>query len=64
MKYVTKDTILEGMINLVGFFWGPDDQKCSLPVLLRFVVWVCEKLFLGVLTKIKIFFSQKRFKLF
>jgi hypothetical protein len=48
------------MINLVGFFWGPDDQKCSLPVLLRFVVWGSERLFLGVLTKIKkIFFLKK-----
>jgi len=27
------------MINLVGDFWGPDDQKCLLRVLLRFEVW-------------------------
>ena len=39
------------MINLVGVFRGPDDQKCSLPILLSFVVWGSEKLFLGVLTK-------------
>jgi len=37
------------MINLVSFFWGPDDQKCFQRVLLGFVVWVSEKLFLGVL---------------
>jgi len=47
------------MINLVEVFWGPDDQKCSLRVLLRSVVWWSEKLFLGVLTQIKIFFSEK-----
>jgi hypothetical protein len=48
------------MINLVGAFWGPDNQKYSLPVLLRFVVWGSEKLFLGFLTKIKkIFFLKK-----
>ena len=39
------------MINLVGVFWGPDDQKCFLRVLLGYVVWGSEKLFLGVLTK-------------
>jgi hypothetical protein len=43
------------MINLVGVFWGPDDQKCFLRVLLEFVDWGSEKLFLGVLTKNKIF---------
>ena len=44
------------MINLVGVFWGPDDQKCFLRVLLGFVDWGSEKLFLGVLkTKNKIF---------
>jgi len=32
-------------------FVGPDDQKCFQRVLLRFVVWGSEKLFLGVLTK-------------
>ena len=45
-------------------FWGPDDQKYSLRVLLRFVVQGSEKLLLGVLTQIKIFFSKKRFRLF
>ncbi len=43
------------MINLVGFFGGPNDQKCFLRVLLGFVDWGYEKLFLGVLTKNKIF---------
>jgi len=43
------------MINLVGVFWGSDDQKCFLRVLLGFVDWRPEKLFLGVLTKNKIF---------
>ena len=43
------------MINLVGVFWGPDDQKCFLRVLLGFVDWVSEELFLEVLTKNKIF---------
>jgi len=43
------------MINLVGVFWGPDDQKCFLQVSLGFVDWGSEKLFLGVLTKNKIF---------
>jgi len=42
------------MINLVVFFGGPDDQKCFLRVLLGFVDWGSEKLFLGVLTKNKI----------
>jgi len=41
------------MINLVGFFWYPDDQKCFQRVLLGFEVWGSEKLFLGVLTKNK-----------
>jgi len=45
------------MINLVGVFWGPDDQKCFLRVLLGFVDWGSENLFLGVLTKNEIFFS-------
>jgi len=45
------------MINLVGGFWGPDDQKCFQRVLLGFVVWGSEKLFLGVLTKNKIFYQ-------
>ena len=44
----------------MGVFWGPDDQKCSLPVLLRFVVWGSERSFLGVLIKIKIFFFLKK----
>ncbi len=43
------------MINLVGIFWGPDDQNCFLRVLLGFVDWGSEKLFWGVLTKNKIF---------
>jgi len=47
------------MANLVGVFWGTDDQKCFLRVLLGLVVWGPEKLFLGVLTKIKFFFSKK-----
>ncbi len=46
------------MVNLVWFFGGPDDQKCPLRVLLRYVVRGYKKLFLGVLTKIK-FFSRK-----
>ena len=45
------------MINLVGFFGGPDDQKCFLRVLLGFVDWGSEKLFLVVLTKNKIFYQ-------
>ena len=45
------------MINLVGFFCGTDDQKCFLRVLLVFVVLGPEKLFLGVLTKNKIFYQ-------
>ena len=39
-------------------FWGPEDQKCILRVLLRLVVWRSKILFLRVLTKIKFFFSQ------
>jgi len=35
-------------------FWGPDDQKCFLRVLLGFVDWASEKLFWGDLTKNKI----------
>jgi len=50
-------TILQGMINLVGAFWGPDDQKCFLLVLLGFVDWGSEKLFFGVLTKNKNFYQ-------
>ena len=46
------------MINLMGVFLGPDDQKCFQLVLLGFVVWGFEKLFLGVLTKNKIFWVQ------
>jgi len=46
------------MINLVGFVWGPDGQKCFLWVLLGFVVWGSEKLFLGVLHKLK--FKKKK----
>jgi len=36
-------------------FWGPDDQKCFQRVLLGFVVWGSEKLFLGFWKKTKIF---------
>jgi len=46
------------MVNLVRVFWGPNDQKCPLRILLRFVVWGSKKLFLGVLTKIKFFFCK------
>jgi hypothetical protein len=45
------------MVNLVGFFCGPDDQKCFQRVLLGFVVWGSEKLIFGVLTKNKIFYQ-------
>ncbi len=48
------------MINLVGVFWGPDDQKFFLRVLLGFVDWGSGKLFLGVLTK-NIIFTQLSF---
>ena len=43
------------MICLVGVFCGIDEQNCILRVLLGFLVWVPEKLFLGVLKKIKFF---------
>jgi len=46
------------MINLVGVFWSPDDQKRFQRVLLWFVVWGSEKFFYGVLTQIKFFFLQ------
>jgi len=49
------------MINLVGVFWGPNDQKCFLRVLLGFVDWGSEKLFLGVLPKKKKIFTQLSF---
>jgi len=45
------------MINLMGGFVGPEDQKSFQRVLLRFVVWGSEKLILGVLTKIKFFIN-------
>jgi len=45
------------MINLVGVFRGPDDLNCFQWVLLGFVVWGSEKLFLGVLTKNIIFYQ-------
>ena len=48
------------MVNLVGVFWGPDDQKCFLRVLLGFVVWGSEKLFLGVFEKNENFFFLKK----
>jgi hypothetical protein len=47
------------MINFVWVFWGPDDQKCFLRVLLGFVVWGSEKLFLGVFEKNENFFFLK-----
>ena len=48
-----------------GFFLGPDGQKCFQRVLLRFLVWGSEKLFLGVL-KIKsyIFIKLTKNKIF
>ena len=46
------------MVNLVWVFWGPDDQKCPLRVLLRFVVWGSKKLFLGVSKKINFFLCK------
>jgi hypothetical protein len=49
------------MVNLVGGFGGPDDQKCFQLVLLGFVVWGFEKLFLGVLTNGFWFFFQLSF---
>ena len=45
------------MTNLIGVFWGLDDQKYFLRVLLGFVDWGSEKLFWGVLTKNKIFYQ-------
>jgi len=45
------------MINGVEYFWGHDDQKRFQRVLLGFVVWGSEKLFLGVLSKNKIFYQ-------
>jgi hypothetical protein len=57
---------LQRTIYLVGFFLSPDDQKCSLRVLLGFVVWGSEQLFLWVLKKVifvghklKFFFLKK-----
>ena len=44
----------------MGVFWGIDDQKCFLRVLMRLVVWGSEKLFLGGFDKNKnIFFLKK-----
>jgi len=48
------------MINFVWVFWGPDDQKCFLRVLLGFVVWGSEKLFLGVFEQNENFFFHKK----
>ena len=48
------------MVNLVGFFCGTDDQKYFLRVLLGFVVWGSEKLFLGVFEKNENFFFLKK----
>ncbi len=45
------------MVNLVFFLGGPDDQKCSLRVLLWFLDWESETLYLGVLTKNIIFYQ-------
>jgi len=41
-----------------GVFLGLDGQKCFQRVLLRFLVWGSEKLFLGVLTKNNFFCLQ------
>jgi len=41
-----------------GVFLGPDDQKCFQRVLLMFVVWGPEKLFLGGLGKKLSFFCK------
>jgi hypothetical protein len=46
------------MINLVGVFRGTDDQKCFQRVLLGLVVFGSKKLFLGILTKNKIFYQH------
>jgi len=35
------------MFNLVGVFWGTDDQKYFLRVLLGFVVWGVRKVIFG-----------------
>ena len=45
------------MIDLVGVFGGPDDQKCFQRVLLGFVVLGLENLFWGIMTKNKIFYQ-------
>jgi hypothetical protein len=47
------------MIHLVVFFWDPDDQRCSLRVLLGSVVWGPKSYFWGFLKQIKFFFSKK-----
>jgi len=39
------------MINLVGVFWGTDDKKCFLWVLIGFVVWGPKSYFWGFKTK-------------
>ncbi len=57
-KYLSKDTILQGMVNLVWVFWGPDDQIFSLRVLLRFVVWG-SVIFGGFDTNWNFFFPKK-----
>ena len=44
------------MVDLVSAFCGTDDQKCFLQVLLGFVDWGSETLFMGVL--INFFFLQ------
>ena len=48
------------MVNLVGFFCGTDAEKCFQRVLLGFVVWGSEKLFLGVFEKNENFFFLKK----
>ncbi len=48
------------MVNLEGVFWGTDDQKCFLRVLMGYVVWGSEKLFLGDFDKNKNYFFLKK----
>jgi hypothetical protein len=49
---------LQGMVDLVGVFFRYRRSKMFPTGLLGFVVWGSEKLFVGVLTKIKIIFLQ------
>jgi len=58
-KYLSKDTILYRIYGQFSrVFCGTDDQKCFPWVLLEFVVWGSEKLFLGVLKKNNLFFEN------